>query len=660
MLLPLLIFSLISYTIQVSIRKPENEFSRGSLDYRTLLLDVNSASLFVGARGRLYRLWAYNVNDTSENLFAEKVLSVSPKEFSECKSLGNDGDECATSVRTIFLRDQRENLLVCSSAALKPEVRVLDATRLEDKQPPSTVIGLCAPDPTMNTTAVYVEWGNSKELPSIYSGIRTGMAGENHLIYRPPLSDNGKEVYPSMRTVYTDNKWLNEPQFVGSFEVGEHVYFFFREIAVEIGDAERQIHSRVARVCKKDVGGKNVLRQVWTSFVKARLNCSISAQYPYYFDHIQSVARVDSNGDTLFYAGMSTSDTAFVTSAVCVFALKNINHVFDHGLFVEATSSSWQTVAANDVPRHRPGTCVSSSLTLSDSDLHFAKSHLLMAEPVSGGVPIIPKRDTVFSLMQIDSLPEYNVIFAINSRSRRVFKVSHWKDGAEWKWHLHEEVTLEGEGNIAQAALLPGEFLFTTSPSVVSQFSLSSCGSLLSCHLCSVDPYCSWNVARGACYPREKVHHQSVGWISSWAGKGARECSVSAKPILKKVYPGDAVYLTAQSDAHWTRDGVPLDMVGNSRIVRSVDGGVMLMDLSKRDNGDYEALDNGRVLVKYRLIVDHEDCAKPKTMESFRAAQREWCKKMDGYKKNMAKWQTWFEKNQQCPIVQNGSSTQLQ
>lgn len=41
-----------------------------------------------------------------------------------------------------------------------------------------------------------------------------------------------------------------EPQFVASFDIGEYVYFFFREIAVEIGFAPPTVFSRVARVCK--------------------------------------------------------------------------------------------------------------------------------------------------------------------------------------------------------------------------------------------------------------------------------------------------------------------------------------------------------------------------------------------------------------------------
>lgn len=41
-----------------------------------------------------------------------------------------------------------------------------------------------------------------------------------------------------------------EPNFVGSFEIGEYVYFFFRESAVEYINCGKSIYSRVARVCK--------------------------------------------------------------------------------------------------------------------------------------------------------------------------------------------------------------------------------------------------------------------------------------------------------------------------------------------------------------------------------------------------------------------------
>lgn len=157
------------------------------------------------------------------------------------------------------------------------------------------------------TFGVDLEWGNPDDIPAVYSGIRTGFPLDNHLIYRPSLVVNKRELYPSLKTVYTDSKWLYglfpllfvafcagnfsesiislgcsfishhffsltyfalyssvllrsvglfsdfslvEPQFVASFSTKNHVYFFFREVSVEHQPCGPIILSRVARVCK--------------------------------------------------------------------------------------------------------------------------------------------------------------------------------------------------------------------------------------------------------------------------------------------------------------------------------------------------------------------------------------------------------------------------
>ncbi|GIX98563.1 semaphorin-2A [Caerostris extrusa] len=92
---------------------------------------------------------------------------------------------------------------------------------------------------------------------------------------------------PFKRTIKYDSKWLDKPNFVGSYDIGEHVYFFFRESAVEYINCGKSIYSRVARVCKKDTGGKNILSKNWASFLKARLNCSIPGEFPFYFNEIR-------------------------------------------------------------------------------------------------------------------------------------------------------------------------------------------------------------------------------------------------------------------------------------------------------------------------------------------------------------------------------------
>lgn len=78
-----------------------------------------------------------------------------------------------------------------------------------------------------------------------------------------------------------------EPDFVGSYDIGQYVFFFFRETAVEYINCGKSIFSRVARVCKKDTGGKNILNHNWATYLKARLNCSIPGEYPFYFNEIR-------------------------------------------------------------------------------------------------------------------------------------------------------------------------------------------------------------------------------------------------------------------------------------------------------------------------------------------------------------------------------------
>jgi hypothetical protein len=45
----------------------DNIFSAGYFNYRNLLVDTKSTSLYVGGRGHLFKLWLYNINDTSSS-----------------------------------------------------------------------------------------------------------------------------------------------------------------------------------------------------------------------------------------------------------------------------------------------------------------------------------------------------------------------------------------------------------------------------------------------------------------------------------------------------------------------------------------------------------------------------------------------------------------
>lgn len=78
-----------------------------------------------------------------------------------------------------------------------------------------------------------------------------------------------------------------EPHFVSAYEVGRFTYLFLRENAVE-QDCGKTVFSRVARVCQNDIGGRFLLEDTWTTFMKARLNCSRSGDVPFYYHELQS------------------------------------------------------------------------------------------------------------------------------------------------------------------------------------------------------------------------------------------------------------------------------------------------------------------------------------------------------------------------------------
>jgi hypothetical protein len=221
---------------------------------------------------------------------------------------------------------------------------------------------------------------------------------------------------------------------VGSFDIGDYVLFFFRETAVEYINCGKSVYSRVARVCKKDTGGKNILSQNWATYLKARLNCSIPGEFPFYFNEIQSIYKVPGD-DTKFYGTFTTSTNGLMGSAICSFTLTDIQSAFS-GKFKEQASSSsaWLPVLSNRVPEPRPGTCVNDTETLPDTVLNFIRSHPLMDSAVmhEHDKPVFFKRDVFFTRLVVDKIKvdiggavlDYTVYYAGTSKSKGRLSIS--------------------------------------------------------------------------------------------------------------------------------------------------------------------------------------------------------------------------------------------
>ncbi|XP_021563565.1 semaphorin-6B, partial [Carlito syrichta] len=183
----------------------------------------------------------------------------------------------------LLLRDQA-TLFVCGSNAFNPVCANYSTDTLRPIGDTISGMARCPYDPKHANVALFSDG-------MLFTATVTDFLAIDAVIYRS-LGDR-----PTLRTVKHDSKWFKEPYFVHAVEWGSHVYFFFREIAMEFNYLEKVVVSRVGRVCKNDVGGSpRVLEKQWTSFLKARLNCSVPGDSHFYFNVLQALTGVVSLG----------------------------------------------------------------------------------------------------------------------------------------------------------------------------------------------------------------------------------------------------------------------------------------------------------------------------------------------------------------------------
>ncbi|KAB7499904.1 Semaphorin-5A, partial [Armadillidium nasatum] len=108
----------------------------------------------------------------------------------------------------------------------------------------------------------------------------------------------------------------------------------------QVSSLRTSIYPRIGRVCKNDYGGDFVLKDSWTTFLKARLNCSKPGNLPFYYDDLQSVAYLAR--EQLFYGVFTTHKNSLAGSAICVFSMASVNASFNGYFKHQPTpSSAW-------------------------------------------------------------------------------------------------------------------------------------------------------------------------------------------------------------------------------------------------------------------------------------------------------------------------------
>ncbi|NWY69320.1 SEM6D protein, partial [Erithacus rubecula] len=357
--------------------RPSGNESQHRLDFQ-LMLKIRD-TLYITGRDQVYTV---NLNEVpkSEVIPSKKLTWRSKQQDREnCAMKGKHKDECHNFIK-VFVPRNDEMVFVCGTNAFNPMCRYYRLNTLEYDGEEISGLARCPFDARQTNVALFADG-------KLYSATVADFLASDAVIYRS-MGDGS-----ALRTIKYDSKWIKEPHFLHAIEYGNYVYFFFREIAVEHNTLGKAVYSRVARICKNDMGGsQRVLEKHWTSFLKARLNCSVPGDSFFYFDVLQSITDIiEINGVPTVVGVFTTQLNSIPGSAVCAFSMDDIEKVFK-GRFKEQKTpdSVWTAVPEDKVPKPRPGCCAKhglaeaykTSIDFPDETLSFIKSHPLMDSAV--------------------------------------------------------------------------------------------------------------------------------------------------------------------------------------------------------------------------------------------------------------------------------------
>ncbi|XP_032089502.1 semaphorin-6D isoform X5 [Thamnophis elegans] len=495
--------------------RPSGNESQHKLDFQ-LMLKIRD-TLYIAGRDQVYTV---NLNDIpkGEVVPSKKLTWRSKQQDREnCAMKGKHKDECHNFIK-VFVPRNDEMVFVCGTNAFNPMCRYYRLSTLEYDGDEISGLARCPFDAKQTNVALFADG-------KLYSATVADFLASDAVIYRS-MGDGS-----ALRTIKYDSKWIKEPHFLHAIEYGNFVYFFFREIAVEHNNLGKAVYSRVARICKNDMGGsQRVLEKHWTSFLKARLNCSVPGDSFFYFDVLQSITDIiEINGVPTVVGVFTTQLNSIPGSAVCAFNMEDIEKVFK-GRFKEQKTpdSVWTAVPEDKVPRPRPGSCAKhspaeaykTSIDFPDETLSFIKSHPLMDSAIPSVIeePWFTKTRVRYRLTTIavdhsaGPYQNYTVIF-VGSEAGMVLKIL-----AKTKaFSLNDSILLEeidafnhakcnGDGEEDKKVVslqLDKEHhaLFIAFSSCIVRIPLSRCerhGSCKKTCIASRDPYCGW-LAHGSC-----------------------------------------------------------------------------------------------------------------------------------------------------------------
>ncbi|KAM6469619.1 semaphorin-3F-like isoform 2-T2 [Liasis olivaceus] len=598
-------------------------FNFNTSDYRILLVDQDQERLYLGARDFLVALDLHNIN--KEPLIIH--WPALPNQENECRLAGKgQRGECFNYIRLMEPLN-RTHLYACGTGAYHPVCILINrGWRSEEylfRMVPHSLEpgkGKCPYDPRQPSMAVLIN-------NTLYAGVHVDFMGTDAALFRT------MGPRPAVRTEQHDSRWLYDPVFLQAHVIpdssdhnDDKLYFFFREKALE-GAVGPAVLARVGRVCLNDDGGQRSLLNKWTTFLKARLVCSVIGDdgVETFFDELRDVFLLPTQDEKhpLLYGVFSTLGSVFRGSAVCVYSMADIRTVFN-GPFAHKEGHNYQWGPyTGRVPYPRPGACPGGTFTpglrstreFSDELVTFVRAHPLMFHAV---YPLqrrpllvrtnVPYSFTTLAVDLVDAVDgRYEVLF-LGTDQGTVQKVIVLPK----EQGILEELTLEEVEVFRVPAPVKTlwisskrQQLYVSSDMGVSQLSLHRCREYgEACADCCLarDPYCAWDGQRCARYShtgkrrsrRQDIKHGDP--LRQCRGFNAKEQQLSEQ--IQYGLEGGSVFLECEprsphATIKWLMqidDSTKRKVLPRDRVLLQTPQGVLLGPMMPSDSGLYQCI----------------------------------------------------------------------
>ena len=485
---------------------------------RSCSLDSNAETVAV-FHNRVYVGAADHIYSFGRDLTLEESVNIDPQadKFEICTKFGEGGlansePECRNFIRVIQqvpsgfetnAVDQRQ-IMVCGTNAFFPKCTIHESASLSNFSFMTSNEDDAGYSPHSNSDPIVALLASngrffSATLFQAFQPQRTiGMA-------RNPL---GGDSLFHVRAPTSDPLWFNKPEFVSTYEIGDHIYFFIREPAYEVDNGQSIIYSRAIRICKNDDGQDSSNENTpFLTYQKARMTCSYGGErgsIPYNYDNLESTFLW--NGSTqapTLYGIFSSPDNGPEGGAICKFSFDetvegSLTKVFKDGDYSIPATQNGQQVWITETPG--PFSCPGTTRT--QRTVQQAVRYQLVDSPVEATQP---EPLHVVSGMKLDKIAVDVIVFNgsvqevmyFTTESGEICQVVHVAGSGSTNSKDHVIQSIDGAVSYLSVHQSDSETrqVYVTTEDRIMTISRGNCTQYKGCFECldSKDAYCGWS-----------------------------------------------------------------------------------------------------------------------------------------------------------------------